>query len=79
MKGYAVGLAICVTVLYGFVAHAAMTAAPAGAPDVVKKAVDSAEMIWYGGILDPVTVVGRRGEREVVTEASACPPGRVRS
>jgi len=79
MKGYALILAIGLTVLYGFVAHAAMTAVPARAPDVVTKAVDSAEMVWYGGTLDPVTVTGQRSERVVVTEANACPPGRVRS
>ena len=79
MKGYALMLAVCLTVLYGFVAHAAITSVPAWAPDVVKKPVDSAEMVWYGGTLDPVTVTGRRSEQKVVSEASACPPGRARS
>ena len=79
MKGYAFMLAMCLTVLYGFVAHAAITSVPVWAPDVVKKPVDSAAMVWYGGTLDPVTVIGRRSEQKVVSEASACPPGRVRS
>ena len=78
MKGFALLLAIGLTMLYGFVVHAAMTG-PTHVSNELKKPVDSVDVVWHGGIMDPVTVIGRRSERTVVTEASDCPPGRVRS
>jgi hypothetical protein len=88
MRAYALVLATCLTVLYGYIAHAAMTAARPATVAGASGHAGEAEPVWNGGTLAPVTVSGRAGGTggaeavagaKLVAKEKACVPERARS
>ncbi|HYR97442.1 MAG TPA: hypothetical protein VEO58_00400 [Gemmatimonadales bacterium] len=66
MRVYALLLGILLTTGYGYAAQIAVSSLgagrqPATEPATVVPATNSLDGVWYGGVLDPVTVESRGG------------------
>src|SRR5438477_12301214 len=70
MRVYALLLGILLTTGYGYAAQIAVSSLgagrqPATEPATVVPATNSLDGVWYGGVLDPVTVESRSGGARV--------------
>jgi hypothetical protein len=66
MRVYALLLGILLTTGYGYAAQIAVSSLRAGGPTPTEPAAaipagDGLDGVWYGGVLDPVTVESRSG------------------
>ncbi|PYO76061.1 MAG: hypothetical protein E6K55_08655 [Gemmatimonadetes bacterium] len=66
MRIYALMLGIALTTGYGYAAQVAVSSAGAGhradtLPAGAVAPVDGRGQVWYGGVLDPITVESERG------------------
>jgi len=72
MRVYALLLGIALTTGYGYAAQLAVSSLGAGhniitAPAPTIDAPSSLDGVWYGGVLEPVTVESPRGARAAAT------------
>src|SRR5712691_2926182 len=83
MRVYALLLGILLTTGYGYAAQIAVSSLgagrqPATEPAAVVPATNSLDGVWYGGVLDPVTVESRSGGARHTRPGSAPFPERSR-
>jgi len=74
MRIYALLLGVVFTSAYGYAAHVAVSSARGGRhsdskPTATAAADDPTDRIWYGGVLDPITVESGGGGGSAKTTA----------